>query len=130
MEAVHYQDTGAVPVNSRLLLPHLPVHLIDPTDENRYRSEQFIANRFKQSYQAELKHFLPYILVAQREDNIQATVGFQPGGMAKKMFIEHYCKQPVEIELTRLTGMPVTRDKIVEVGNLAGNPGGTSLTYL
>jgi hypothetical protein len=97
---------------------------------NRPVIERFIADAYRQTYSAELSHFLPLLLTLGSDDHTQAALGMRPGAMpgttSEPMFLEHYLDQPVEQLIAARVGSPVTRSGIVEIGNLAATRRGAS----
>lgn len=128
MEAIRYEESSGFWQPPRLLLPHAPVQLISSTDESRAMVEQFIARRFRHAYQAEIHHFLPFLLTASQDGSISSAIGFQACQPDKGLFLEQYLDCSVETILSVITGQAIPRESVIEIGNLAANPGGTSLT--
>lgn len=110
----------------RLLLPHMPIQFDQPSSANKHDVEQFVAERFHRHYQAEITHFLPYLLSTKTDDTFTAAMGFQPAGTVTPLFIEQYLSSSIEAEVSRITKQTVERNKIAEVGNLTSVHRGTS----
>lgn len=105
--------------DTRLLLPHFPLRLDNKQSTLRDSVEQFISQRFKAVYGAELSHFLPYLLSTHTDSQVCAALGFQPATQYAPLFLEHYLDCPVETALSLSTNTVIQREAIVEIGNLA-----------
>ena len=93
----------------------------DLTDAPAQRAalEHFIAERFRNAYDARVSHFCVHLLgVRDAAGAWQAAAGYTPAA-AGALFLEHYLDRPVELVLAGLLRRPVARAQIVEVGNLA-----------
>ncbi len=85
----------------------------------RAELEDFIGNSFFATYGAHVGHFCE-TLVACRDAGgaLIAALGYSPAD-AGPTFLEQYLDAPLEVEIGRRLGRPVTRSQVVEVGNLA-----------
>ncbi|MGD9952835.1 MAG: thermostable hemolysin [Burkholderiales bacterium] len=93
-----------------------PMHRTHP---QRAGFEAFIAARFARAYGARLTHFLPHLLgVRDALHRWQAAAGYAAAGV-QELFLEQYLDAPVELAIARAAGRPVSRNDVVEVGNLA-----------
>ncbi len=106
------------------------IDLIPADHEQRREVENFIHQRFAESHNANISHFMPYLLRI-REDGSgawRAVAGLRPAATSRgnqPLFLERYLDQPVEQTIFRTTDSAVDRQKIVEIGNLAEtSPGG------
>jgi hypothetical protein len=83
----------------------------------------FIRTVFSQAHGAEVSAFYPNLLGFSVEQQMRAVVGYRDG-RATSLFSEQYLDQPAhELAAARL-GLPVAREDMVEVGNLAiADPG-------
>ena len=98
-----------------------PVHRTHP---QRAAFEQFIARRFLRAYGASVTHFLPQLLgVRDGLAQWQAAAGYAPAAQ-QRLFLEQYLERPIEQHLAAALGRPVTREGVVEVGNLAASSAG------
>ncbi|XLZ70918.1 thermostable hemolysin [Massilia sp. SR12] len=86
--------------------------------------EAFIADSFRASYGAEVKHFSEMLLGVRASDGRWiAGLGYTPAALGP-LFLEHYLDAPVETAISTHARKPVERSAIVEVGNLAAtHPG-------
>ncbi|NOQ76666.1 MAG: hemolysin [Methylococcaceae bacterium] len=110
----------------RLLLPHMPIQFDHPFSENKHDVELFVAEQFNYHYQANVSHFLPYLLSTKTDDKFTAAMGFQPAGTLTPLFIEQYLTTSIEDKISRISNKTVARNKIAEVGNLTSVHKGTS----
>jgi hypothetical protein len=110
----------------RVLLPHMPIQFDHATSASKEVVEAFVADRFRHHYQAEVTHFLPYLISTKTNETLTAAMGFQPAGSVNPLFLEQYLSTSIEAEISRLTHKTVDRNKIAEVGNLTSVHRGTS----
>lgn len=110
---------------NKILSPAPEFELSQQSDENRFEVENFIHQKFQQSYAADIHEFFPELLCMRCFGNISGTAGMR---VAKNnpLFLEQYLSQPVEAELSQLAGKIIARDTIVEIGNLASSQRGAS----
>lgn len=99
------------------------LELLERDERNRSEVERFIRIIFKRAYNANISHFLPYLLSMREEGNVAAALGLRPATEAP-LFLETYLDRPVENILAERTSRPIDRSRLVEVGNLASAPGG------
>jgi len=87
-----------------------------------------IALVYRRAYGARLNLFMPYLLkVSGREGAFRAIVGLRDA-QEEKLFLETYLDEPIEQAIARVSGEPVARGEIVEIGNLAeSKPGDARL---
>jgi len=83
----------------------------------------FISRVFREHHGAEITSFYPNLIGFQTEGRLQAVVGYRDWN-ADAFFSEQYLSTPVEHLATELLGLPVAREELAEVGNLAiSDPG-------
>lgn len=84
----------------------------------RLALQDFIRDVFHQAHDAEVTSFYPNLLGFSTGSQLHAVMGYRIAGAAP-LFSEQYLDTPAhELASTRL-GMPVEREQMVEVGNLA-----------
>ncbi len=114
----------------RFLNPLPEFQLLTLRDEERAAAKQFVRARYRSAYDAEVRHFLPYLLTMQCLGHYSGVAGLSPAGV-QPLFLEQYLSAPVEQVLAARTGLPVARNKLVEVGNLvAARKGASHLLFL
>lgn len=87
--------------------------------------EAFVAQEFLQHFGANVKTFMPWLLGLSMSDELVGVAGLRPAGDGP-VFIEQYLDRPIEQEVALHAGCPVRRNRILEIGNLAGHyPGVT-----
>jgi hypothetical protein len=88
--------------------------------------ERFIAERYASTYGARIHHFAEHLVAFRnaRGDRI-AALGYTKAGRAR-LFAEQYLDVPVEEAISTRVGSPVSREQIVEVGNLAASSAGAA----
>lgn len=93
---------------------------IAPASPCRVAAEGFIADAFLEKHGARIHEFLPELVGLQnRTGDLRAVAGYRSAATGS-LFLEQYLADPVEKDLAAHLGAPVSRDQIVEVGNLAG----------
>ncbi len=87
--------------------------------------ESFVAREFLQHYGANVKTFMPWLLGLTTDDQLVGVAGLRPAGDGE-IFIEKYLDRSIEAEVAAHAGVSVRRNRILEIGNLAGHyPGVT-----
>lgn len=109
----------------RLLAPGPGFELLDRHEPLRQDAEAWVAARYAASYQASLKHFLPWLFTMRCLGSLSGVAGLGPAG-TRPLFLERYLPAPVETLLAQQLAVPVQRRDIVEVGNLAADQRGAS----
>lgn len=85
----------------------------------RREVEAFIERIYAKTYGAVIgQHYPTLISVRDAEGRILAALGFRAAGY-DRLFLEQYMDMPVEAGVAAAFGQPVSRNKIVEIGNLA-----------
>jgi len=100
----------------------LPVYTLSLDSDNtpqRVSAEAFIHRRFKQHYGASITEFMPHLVSAANNDGIAASLGFQLASEKQPLFLEQYLDFDIETALSILTGDVISREGVVEIGNLA-----------
>lgn len=116
--------TSLEPLNLPNDAPQLSV--IGPTTFQRAEIEGYIASKFAASYGASLTAFLPFMLVMRARNGIGGVLGMRRAEPGQALFLEQYINSPAEVQLGALLGRLVTRDSLVEVGNLVATWRGSS----
>lgn len=99
---------------------------VGPRHHARASLQDFIAAAFFRMHGAEVRQFCHTLVGCRDEEgNWVAALGFT---LARDgiTFLEQYLDAPLEREIAVRTGHPVSRDHIVEVGNLAANHAGAA----
>jgi len=105
----------------RLLLPEgeLLVRSVSEDSPLRLELEDFIRTKFHACFEARISNFLPELLgFYDSRGEIQAGVGLRNAAQGP-LFLEQYLSDPIEDVLAKRLGIPIDRDAIVEIGNLA-----------
>ncbi|MCU7939862.1 MAG: thermostable hemolysin [gamma proteobacterium symbiont of Bathyaustriella thionipta] len=92
----------------------------------RVRLEDFISHVYKKFYNAEIEHFYPNLISIEtnqedrtdQEQSIKAVAGVRCA-KNEALFSEYYLNDSLENELQRIYHKPISRQVVVEVGNLA-----------
>lgn len=114
---------GRVAVSLTGCLPE--VSLAGVGQAGRRDLEGFVAREFMAHYGANVKTFMPWLLGLCCEGEMVGVAGLRPAGDGE-IFIEKYLDRSIEAEVALHTGVAVRRNRILEIGNLAGHyPGVT-----
>ncbi len=99
---------------------------VDVDSPRRDEAERFIQSVFLRHHAARVTSFAPELLLIETPEQVLAAAGWRGAG-EQPLFLERYLDDPVEVLLARLTGQPLSRDRVVEVGHLASEKPGASL---
>ncbi|MCB1734684.1 MAG: thermostable hemolysin [Gammaproteobacteria bacterium] len=93
--------------------------------QNRHQVEAFIHDHFAQIHGADVRKYLPALMSLRSDDgNLLGALGLRAAA-GETLYLEHYLDRPIEQVLAGAVGTSVSRDGVIEVGNLAvGAPGG------
>ncbi len=95
------------------------VELSWPGDLHRAAVERFISSCFKRIYRAEISQYMPTLMsLCDDYGNLLGVLGLR-SAKESELFLEQYLDRPVEQILASKINMPVSRDGLIEVGNLA-----------
>lgn len=103
-----------------------PAHAlhVGPEHPQRGEVEAFIAHVYRERYDARLAGFLPHLLAWRNDAGaLQAAAGLRAGGEGA-LFVEQYLDVPAEAAVAAVAGVPVSRERLVEVGNFAAEGAG------
>jgi hypothetical protein len=93
------------------------LHLHPRGDPQRAEVERVVTDVYRRHFGARLIHFMPMLATVQDGAAIRAAVGYRSA--AEPLFLERYLPRPIEQLLAEVTGHPVERSRIVEVGQFA-----------
>lgn len=113
-----YQDSTDMPHKNNGL-PGL-FNIYSEAGPGRTRAQEYIHAQFARYYGANVKQYMPYLLTLEKHGEILAALGFRLAA-GHGLFLEQYLTEPVERLVSKVTGNPVKRDLIVEIGNLASS---------
>lgn len=101
------------------------IEVIDIGHSDRRSVERFIHDRFGIEYDADIRHYMPNLLrLTTSAGELIAAAGYRAAS-GNRLFLETYLDNSIEEELSRRYGQIISRESIVEVGNLAdAHPGG------
>jgi len=91
--------------------------------------EDFIRDRYAAIYQANIAHFLPFLLATCQDSLFQGALGLCPGASGA-FFVENYLNCSVEQVVAQQQGFSIARAQIIETGNLAGSRGSSQLLFV
>lgn len=98
----------------------------------RSQIEAAIRDGYLQAYGAQLSStdFLPLLLDLKSADSLDAVVGLRPGNL-ENMLLQKYLDKPVDQKIAEVSQQPVTRDDVVEIGNLVSvKRGGSQIVFI
>jgi hypothetical protein len=127
LSAVSQQNQASswhMPRLPNVRIPRFKLHRSGSAE--RAAIESYIRERFSEVHKAEISHFLPNIISLCCGGNFSAALGFCPAS-SDKLFVEQYLSDPVETVVSEKLGVKVSRDQIVEIGNLVSTWKGSSL---
>lgn len=100
------------------------------SDHKRRSVERYIHTKFKETYHADVDHFLPQILSLSGNGCFSAAVGLRKAE-SEPLFLEQYLDNAIENEVSSRFGQCVSRDQVIEIGNLVSTyRGGSQLLFL
>lgn len=108
---------------------HSLLCLYSKAASQRGELEAFIRQRYAVIYQADIRHFLPFILATCQSALFQGALGLRPGAHSA-FFVENYLDATIEDVITQQQGVAVPRELIIETGNLAGSRGSSQLLFV
>lgn len=108
------------PVLAEASAPVPLVQLSEVAPEQTEEVQRFIADRFAQAYDAQIRHFLPHLLaLVSAAGERMAACGLRAAA-SEALFLERYLDQSVEQAIAARELRLIRREQIVEIGNLAG----------
>lgn len=110
-------------------ITHPLLCLHDAQAPQRGELEGFIHARYAAIYQADIAHYLPFMLATWQGAQIQGALGLRPGA-AGAFFVENYLDSSIESVVAQQQGEYVPREQIIETGNLAGSRGSSQLLFV
>lgn len=122
MTSSHPTATGSANSGTKHSLPHCTRHIVTTYDRGhaqRATVEAFVRRAFALRHGASIRSFMPTLYALQgRDDRICGVAGVRSAA-AEPLFLERYLSQSIESTLSARIGERVTREQIVEVGNLS-----------
>jgi hypothetical protein len=115
--------------NSRLAdSSHFRLEVLHDDTAARAGLQDFISEHFRQAYDARVSHFGQTLMGCRNPQGEWIAALALTSADSGKLFLENYLDRPIEEEVSQLTHQTVSRDQIVEVGNLAAlHPGSARL---
>lgn len=113
-------------VFKRLLKLTPEFQLSNRSGDRRPAAQSYIKDRFKECYGAEVREFLNYLVSMRCLGSLSGVAGLSLAAQ-QTLFLEQYLDDPIEEELARALRVKVSRNSIVEVGNLVATTRGASL---
>lgn len=137
---MHYVDTGSTQINTvapvrealldRVLVPAPVFSLHTPFDADRADVETFVADKFREAFDARIHEFMPLLLSMRCLNNFSGVIGIRKAATSA-LFLEQYLDGTVEAVISEQVGRTVSRHEIIEIGNLvAGRKGPSQFVFL
>jgi hypothetical protein len=102
----------------------ISIEVADANGLVRQQLERYVQSCFADVWGANIDDFMPWLMgLRDRDGVLDGVLGLRPVESGP-LFLEQYLDEPVEVALARLSGEAVSRDSMVEVGNLASNQSG------
>lgn len=95
----------------------------------RVGAENFIRRVYAKHFGAEVSTFAPNLLLLEQNSQIVAAAGWRNAAVSR-LFLESYLDEPIEHAMASLANQAVSRDRIAEVGNLASEKSGSSISVI
>jgi hypothetical protein len=93
--------------------------LIEHVGPDRAQAEQFISQRFAESFGCRVDSFMPRLFsLRNRDGEICGAFGLRSAN--RKLFLEQYLDTPIDKAIAARLGNGVERQEIVEVGHFSG----------
>jgi hypothetical protein len=105
-------------VNNDLILDLFESNTPARRNVDRHDVEHFIHQVFARAYDADLNHYLPRLMSLRKNNRIISALGIREASNGP-LFLETYLDYPVEQLISKLDETDISRDQIVEIGNLA-----------
>ena len=128
-------NTDVTPISQfqslyKLLSPGPTLDFHDTSAHGRAEIEDYIASQFNAIYGAKIRHFMPLFLSMRCNRSPITAVGMRPAETTD-LFLEQYLPDTIESFVCQVAGKPVSRNQIIEIGNLvATQRGGSQLLFL
>lgn len=120
--AVSGYDIGEIEADTRVFeleCGSYHLHVIGPDAPGREEAERFIQQAYRRIFGAELNSFYASIVcLHDSRDRIVGAVGARHAE-GQALFTEQYLKRPAEELISEQLGRQVTRNRVVELGNLS-----------
>jgi len=107
-------------------LASLEVGLHRRGGSRRCQAESYISEQFHSVHAARVTHFLPTLLSVGDGNGFCSAAGLALASEGQ-LFSEVYLEGPAQRVISAMRGEPVSRDDIVEIGNLVSTCSGSSL---
>lgn len=93
--------------------------LLGTASPGRCALEAEIRECYAHHFGARVEEFMPWLLrVTRRDDGTRGVIGLRPASR-ERLYLEDYLARPVEEAIAGVTGHPVSRTAVVEIGQLA-----------
>jgi len=106
--------------NRRIPGPPLRVEEARANAPDRAELEAFVREAFARKHDACVASFMPALLsFRDAGGELRGVIGLRDA-QPQPLYLEQYLAQPIEAAIGAAAGMPVRRNQVIEVGNLAG----------
>lgn len=112
------EHMSAVGDKSELCLRHALI-ACDRNHPRRNELEHYVQQAFALKHAAQVRSFMPMLLALQgRGGRLCGVTGYRDAA-TEDLFLERYLDRPVQDAIAEASGACVSREQVVEVGNLA-----------
>lgn len=99
--------------------PSFYLQICDASDPQRARLEKFVQEAFRRTHGATVESFMPTLLgLRDASYQLRAVAGYRTA-YDHLLYLEDYLEEPIEQALAAKAGRPISRKRIVEIGNFA-----------
>lgn len=116
---------GAPPLQVPVAESLPQVQIVGNLHPERAGLEHYIHDRFAREYGANINQYMPFLIRYGSDIETCAAVGFRAAS-SHRLFLETYLDNTIERKLMDISGLDISREKIIEVGNLAATKHGAS----
>lgn len=106
----------------------LNLMVIDSHHPRWQEAIDYIALRYCEAFSAHVNHFMPRFMALSDDEKILAVCGIRSGNEGE-LFLEQYLDDNVETVLSQVFSSHITRDKLIEFGQLASFTQGMSTEH-
>jgi hypothetical protein len=99
---------------------HLRLGFAGPACPERPEFERFVVRAFEREHDAVIRTFMPVLVGWRNRDHELCSVVGLRNAAAGELFLERYLDRPVHEAIGAASGREVRRERVVEIGNLAG----------
>ncbi|WP_064604333.1 thermostable hemolysin [Photobacterium sp. J15] len=110
---------------------NITLKVIDKLHPLRHEVEQYVANRYEHAFHAHLNEFMPiFLAIYDPQNKLLSACGYRVASK-EKLFLEQYLNQPANTLISKRYAEIISRDKLIEFGQLASfSPGMSPIHFM